>query len=132
MSILITERMNEVESLSLAAEGANIEIRADHLQHEVDEPASAAPPGKQPTPTGTVEEHSESRARVLASLLRMADIYQKAGSLRQALEMYFELVSEYSGTPQAGCAEERLLEVAHHYEQSGELHLARSIYEQLL
>lgn len=62
----------------------------------------------------------------------MADTYRQAGSLRQAVEMYFELVREHADTSQALQAEERLLDVARLYEQTGELRQARGIYEQLL
>jgi tetratricopeptide (TPR) repeat protein len=73
-----------------------------------------------------------SRLRVLPRLLAMADTYRQAGSLRQAVEMYFELVREHADTPQALQAEDRLLDVARLYEEIGELRQARGIYEQLL
>ena len=62
----------------------------------------------------------------------MADTYYQGGSLRQAIELYFELVRDHAGTPQAAQAEERLLEVARTYERAGELRQARGIYEQLI
>jgi len=74
----------------------------------------------------------ESRVRVLARLLAMADTYRESGSLRQAIEMYFELIREHADTPQALQAEKRLMGVARSYEQAGELRQARGIYEQLL
>lgn len=73
-----------------------------------------------------------NRSRVLDGLIRMADRYHDSGSLRQAIEMYTEIVREYSETTQADLAVERLLSIAAGYERSGELHLARSLYEQLL
>lgn len=73
-----------------------------------------------------------SPLRVLHRLLAMADTYYQGGSLRQAIELYFELARDHAGTPQARQAEERLLDVARAYERAGELRQARGIYEQLL
>jgi hypothetical protein len=73
-----------------------------------------------------------SNGRILARLLSMADSYRESGSLRQAMEIYFELVREHSDSPQAHRAEERLFDVARSYERWGELRQARGIYEQLL
>ena len=71
-------------------------------------------------------------SRILARLLSMADAYRESGSLRQAIEIYFELTREHADTPQGHRAEERLFDVARSYERSGELRQARGIYEQLL
>jgi tetratricopeptide (TPR) repeat protein len=76
--------------------------------------------------------HSAISSRILARLLSMADSYRESGSLRQAIEIYFELMHEHSETPQAERAEERLFDVARSYERAGELRQARGIYEQLL
>jgi hypothetical protein len=72
------------------------------------------------------------RSRVLSRLLAMADSYVRAGSLRQAMEMYFELYNSHPDTPEASLAEKRILEVARRHEEDGELHSARAIYEQLV
>lgn len=87
-------------------------------------PSRPAPAPAMTTPHG--------RTRVLPRLLAMADTYYQGGSLRQAIELYFELVHDHAGSPQARQAEERLLAVARTYEQAGELRQARGIYEQLL
>jgi tetratricopeptide (TPR) repeat protein len=78
------------------------------------------------------QTHSGSSSRILVRLLSMADAYRESGSLRQAIEMYFELIREHAETPQGHRAEERLFDVARSYERSGELRQARGIYEQLL
>ena len=132
MSILINDRNSDANSSPSVVERANIEIRTDLLQHGVEEPVSASSPVEKPTPAATEEDRSESRSRVLDKVFRLADNYYKAGGLRQALEIYDMLVRDHSGTPQAEHAEERLFDIAHGYEQNGEFHLARSIYEQLL
>jgi hypothetical protein len=72
------------------------------------------------------------RSRALHRLLAMADMYLRADSLRQALEMYFDLIRSYPDTLEALQAEERVLEVARRHEEAGELHSARAIYEQLI
>ena len=47
------------------------------------------------------------------------------------MEMYWELVEDYSGTPQADKARDVLLNLATSYERNGARHEARSIYERL-
>jgi hypothetical protein len=84
----------------------------------VAEPAHVVPPAPRP--------------RALARLLAMADAYLRAGSLRQALEMYFELYNSHPDTPEGVQAEHRILKVARRHEDDGELHSARAIYEQLV
>jgi hypothetical protein len=88
------------------------------------------PPSQTPAESAAATPHS--RTRVLPRLLAMADTYYQGGSLRQAIELYFELVRTHAGTPQARQAEERLLEVARAFEVAGEPRQARGIYEQLL
>jgi tetratricopeptide (TPR) repeat protein len=107
------------------------EARAD-LAHPEGAPASHLPGFR----AGPIEAHEASQSaissRILARLLSMADSYRESGSLRQAVEIYFELIREHSETPQGHRAEERLLDVARAYERAGELRQARGIYEQLL
>lgn len=79
-----------------------------------------------------VVEAPRSRSRVLDGLLRMADTYRVNGAMHQALELYFSLIGEHEGSPQAEEAVDRVLDIAARYEQAGELRQARSIYEQLL
>lgn len=71
-------------------------------------------------------------SKVLSRLLRMAETYRAAGNLRQALEMYFELVEQHPLSGEATMAGDILLEVAEDYEENGEFHSARSIYERML
>jgi hypothetical protein len=85
-----------------------------------------------PAPHITIELPRDPRSRVLPRLMAMADSYLRAGSLRQALEMYFDLYRNHEDTPEASKAEDRILEVARIHEENGELHLARAIYEQLI
>ncbi len=96
---------------------------------EISRPPIVVPPRPAPAPAMTTPH---GRTRVLPRLLAMADTYYQGGSLRQAIELYFELVHDHAGSPQARQAEERLLAVARTYEQAGELRQARGIYEQLL
>ena len=112
-------------------------VIVDELDREEDGQASGArttlpPVFRASTLESAGPAHSATSARILARLLSMADSYRESGSLRQAIEMYFELVREHAETPQGHRAEERLLDVARSYERSGELRQARGIYEQLL
>ncbi len=89
-------------------------------------------PPSRSSPASSQASTPHSHSRVLPRLLAMADAYYQDGLLRQAIEMYFELVRHHGDSPQARQAEERLLEVARAYERAGELRQARGIYEQLL
>ena len=75
---------------------------------------------------------SPQRKRLLSHLLGMADMYPRNGSLRQAIELYVELVNDHDGTDQSLLASDRLMTIAQHYEDNCELRLARGIYERLL
>ena len=69
---------------------------------------------------------------VLAPLLEIADGYFAAGSIHQAMEIYFELVSEHGDAPEGMQAGDRLMNIARRYVSAGLLHQARSIYERLM
>jgi tetratricopeptide (TPR) repeat protein len=123
----------------------------DHLDHmgRIDPPRRHNPPpimvpprftttakAEPVAPVAAMEPEEEgprdNTARVLPRLLAMADTYRNTGSIRQAIELYFELIKYYSDSPQALKAEDRLLDVAQSYELAGELRQARGIYERLL
>ncbi|MFO0891268.1 MAG: hypothetical protein U0790_19255 [Isosphaeraceae bacterium] len=108
---------------------------------EIDEPTSLIPEVPAPMPPVVLPsrppaaEHPEEdhhRGRVLDHLIGMAEMYARGGALRQAIELYFEVLGDHGGTPQAGEAEDRLLAIAQHYEDQREFRLARGIYERLL
>lgn len=90
--------------------------------------APLAPPIHEPA---SADHIASGRFAVLERLLSMAQAYRNEGSLRQAMEMYWELVEDYSGTPQADKARDVLLNLATSYERNGARHEARSIYERL-
>ena len=79
-----------------------------------------------------LEQDRAPRSRVLSRLLAMGDKYFQAGSIRQALDMYFDLARNHPDTPEASQAEDRIFDVARVHEENGELHLARAIYEQMI
>jgi hypothetical protein len=88
--------------------------------------ASAAPAVEAPP------QSSQTDSRVLERVLGMADRYREDNLLRQAAEMYFEVVERHSSAPERDRACQRLLEIAEHYEDIGAPHQARGIYERLL
>ncbi|MDR3637652.1 MAG: hypothetical protein P4L84_27850 [Isosphaeraceae bacterium] len=101
----------------------------------VDEPAGLPAAAKLPQAEPVVAPPPitpKNRSRALGRLLKMADEFLDSDSLHQASELYFELFERYDDTPEAEQAEDRLLDVALLYEQNGEQHAARSIYERLL
>ena len=69
---------------------------------------------------------------LLERLFAMAQRYRKEGSLRQATEMYWTLVSDHADTPQADAAKAELLALAEGYERAGNQHMARGMYERLM
>ena len=73
-----------------------------------------------------------SESPVLAQLLEIADGHFAAGAIHQAMEIYFELVSEHDDTPEGMQAGDRLMNIARRYVSAGLLHQARSIYERLM
>lgn len=70
---------------------------------------------------------------VMDRILSMADHCLHDHLLRQAAEMYFEVLNRQdAGVPETEHARRRLIEIAEFYERTGNLHQARGIYEQLL
>jgi hypothetical protein len=78
------------------------------------------------------EHRSDAIHRSLDHLLAMAHHYRREGNLRQAMELYWMLSEDYSGTPQSIEAEESLLELAERYERDDARHTARAVYERML
>jgi hypothetical protein len=69
---------------------------------------------------------------LLSRLLKIAEGYCKEKAIRQAVEIYFEMVETQSHTPEALVAREELLRIGEQYERNGEFRQARSLYERLL
>jgi len=102
---------------------------SDTLNLTTGAPETAAPgPGSAgpPQPTG------QGGSRLLDHLLEMADTLRAQRKLHQAIELYFTLVEGHLGTDQAGQAFNRLVQIAEGYDEAGERHQARSLYERLL
>jgi hypothetical protein len=71
--------------------------------------------------------------RVMDRLLSMADHCLHDHLLRQAAEMYFEVLDHQdAGISETEHARRCLIEIAEFYERTGNPHQARGIYEQLL
>jgi len=112
-------------------------VIVDELDREESPPPNGSPPIALPpllraAPDLSTQSPTQDNSRVLARLLSMADSYRESGTLHSAIEIYFELIREHEGTPQALLAEERLFDVARSYEMADEMRQARGIYEQLL
>jgi hypothetical protein len=61
----------------------------------------------------------------------MAHQYHREGSVWQAMEMYWMLSEDHSGTVQSLDAQKSLFELAETYERDDSRHLARAVYERL-
>jgi hypothetical protein len=70
--------------------------------------------------------------RSLAMLLRIADGYKASNNIRQATELYFDILDKHGHLDAASVAHERLLEIAELYERKGELRQARALAERLM
>lgn len=77
------------------------------------------------------QRRSDTIHRSLDHLLAMAHRYRREGSLWQAMEMYWMLSEDHSGTAQAMEAQGSLLELADTYEHEDARHAARAVYERL-
>lgn len=77
-------------------------------------------------------QRSDMIHRSLDHLLAMAHRYRRDGCLRQAMEMYWMLSEDHSGTTQALEAQGCLLELADAYEREDARRTARAVYERLL
>lgn len=91
--------------------------------------SSAVTPG---SGAGKPEAGAAANQALLGWLLTMAHRYRSEGNIRQATELYWTLVEDYPGTPQADAARAVLLELAEGYEHNQARHMARSMYERLL
>ncbi|MGO9773919.1 MAG: hypothetical protein ACLPSW_31095 [Roseiarcus sp.] len=78
------------------------------------------------------EGRSDAIHRSLDHLLAMAHRYRREGNLRQAMEMYWMLSEDHSGTAQSLEAQKSLLELAEAYEHLDARRTARAVYERLL
>jgi tetratricopeptide (TPR) repeat protein len=129
-----TNLLHEVETTDHNSAGAV----AEEINEELEMADVAPPPFVTPVvipprmPQSEDEPLSPQRMRVLDHLLSMADQYSRIGSIRQAIELYFELVTDHPDTEQAAHAGDQLLVIAQHYTDRGELRQARGIYERLL
>jgi len=85
----------------------------------LEEPAAKAPPEPASPPA-------------LVHLAKMADVYFASGAVRQATELYFEILERHADTPEAVQARARLMAIAEGYERAHATRQARSLYERLL
>ena len=79
-----------------------------------------------------MESSAAADQALIGRLLAMAHRYRSDGNIRQATEMYWTLVEDYPGTPQADAARAVLLELATSYERNDARHMARGMYERLM
>lgn len=100
-------------------------------QYDLNESVAVIPDAP-PTDSNVVPERTELANPLLARLLNIADCYRLDHAIRQAIEIYWELVEEYPETSEALQAREQLLRIGEQHEQAGEFHQARSLYERLL
>jgi hypothetical protein len=94
---------------------------------------STTKPAVAPTDgTGEAAGDLSVNGRILDRLLGMAHRYRSEGNLRQAMELYWNVLENHPGTAQAEGACACLLDQADAYERDGAGHVARAVYERLL
>ena len=103
-----------------------------NTEHASTSPAAPAVAGTGRIPSARPKRSSRPRRLPLARLLGMADRYRAENAVRQAAEIYFEIIERHPGNATARQAQERLMDMAERYEQSGRRHEARAIYERLM
>ena len=116
------------ESVAVLPDGTYADRRLEPAAESIDRPERAVAASDE----ATAQNETHSPTLLLTKLLQMADRYRAENSLRQAMSIYFELAEDHAGAPEAYDALERLLEIAMQYENGGEMHQARSLYERLL
>ncbi len=129
------KRGEDVQKFDSPPVAMEIEEPEDLETDQPDPPAMVVPVVVPPTSRQTENEDesiSPERKLLLDHLLRMAELYSRSGSVRQAIELFFTLVVEHGDTDQGTQASHRLMAVAEQYESHGELRQARGIYERLL
>ena len=101
------------------------------MSDEVHVATAAAPPTV--GAVAAVPQPPPSETPVMERILNMADRCLRDHLLRQAAEMYFEVLDHQdAGISEAEHARRCLIEIAEFYERTGNPHQARGIYEQLL
>jgi len=98
--------------------------------HETADPQAGT--AAAPAPKTRVMACPAETGTPLIYLLKMADEYLAAGDLHQAVEIYFSIIDDDPEAGEAAMARKHLLEIGRRYQQTGEPHQARSIYERLL
>ena len=81
---------------------------------------------------GASPQRAQADSQAVERIMGMAERCLADNLLRQAAEMYFEVVGRYAGAPESARAHEQLLEIAEHCEDIEAPHEARGIYERLL
>lgn len=130
-----TSRSNSVSPANLSETSEVLdEVELDEAESQIEEARPSVAPVVVPPRATPAEQDplAEQRLHVLDHLLGMADMYVQRGSLRQAIELYFRILTDHDETSQALEATGRLLAIAQQYENQGELRQARGVYEHLL
>lgn len=107
-------------------------LRAPEVESASGAAETADSPHPQASDTAKSDASTVGNQAILERLLLMAQRYRKEMNPREATELFWWLVEEYPGTPQAGAARLELQELAEAYERAGNQHTARSIYQRLL
>jgi TolA-binding protein len=64
-------------------------------------------------------------------LMRSGKAYQEQGDIYQATYAYFDVLDRYPEAKEAQEAHDRLLKIAQEYEENGQLHMAKHLYQRI-
>jgi len=64
-------------------------------------------------------------------LMRTGRAYQEQGNIHQAAYAYFDVLDRYPEAKEAQEAYDRLLKIAQQYEENGQLHMAKHLYQRI-
>jgi hypothetical protein len=74
---------------------------------------------------------AEQKVTPVSLMLKRAESWQQEGKIHQAIDAYFKMAENFSGTDEATTAEERLLSLAQELEEKGMVYAAMRMYEKL-
>lgn len=78
-----------------------------------------------------VERTGQAAPVTVGFLMRSGRAYQEQGNIYQATYAYFDVLGHYPEAKEAQEAYDRLLKIAQEYEETGQLNMAKHLYQRI-
>ncbi len=78
-----------------------------------------------------VERIGQAAPATVGFLMRSGRAYQEQGNVNQATYAYFDVLDRHPEAKEAREAHDRLLKIAQGYEENGQLHMAKHLYQRI-